>query len=140
MSGLYPNTFGTTSQAELATCDDRLQRVMEAAIQHIDFSVLEGHRGQADQDRAVAEGNSKTPWPGSKHNSVPSLAVDIAPYPVDWSDTPKARERFVYLAGVVMTCAKQLGIRLRWGGDWNGNDDMRDEPAFRDYPHFEIIP
>lgn len=131
-------TFGTASLAQLATCEDRLQRVMHAAIEHMDFTVLEGHRGQAAQDAAVAAGNSKTPWPTSKHNATPSRAVDVAPYPVDWSDREAARQRFALLAGFVLACAATLGIRLRWGGDWNGNQDTRDE-SFRDLPHFELV-
>lgn len=130
--------FGRSSEAQLATCHPDLQRVLRLAIQHFDFAVVEGHRGKQAQDRAYAKGLSKVRWPHGNHNRTPSTAVDLAPYPIDWSNESKAIERFVFLAGVVTTCAEQLGIPLRWGGDWNDNEDMRDEGRFRDYPHFEL--
>jgi peptidoglycan L-alanyl-D-glutamate endopeptidase CwlK len=137
--------FSSSSLAQLGTCDPRLQDVMGAVIGLFDFTVLEGHRGEADQERAYAKGLSKVHWPYGKHNSTPSQAVDIAPYPIDWGDgegdvkAEAARQRFCYLAGFVMAAAAQRGVRLRWGGDWNGDRDTRDE-RFRDLGHFEISP
>ena len=131
--------FSAASEAQIATCHPDLQRVLREAIKYLDFTVTEGHRGKAAQDAAVAAGNSKTPWPTSKHNGLPSHAVDLAPYPVDWSDSQRALERFALLAGVIHTVAQQLGVKIRWGGDWNQNWDTRDEGGFRDRPHFEIV-
>lgn len=131
-------SFSAASRKQLATLHPDLQKVLNEAIRYIDFSVVEGHRGKAAQDAAYAKGLSKLPWPRGQHNANPSRAVDLAPYPIDWSDQPKAVERFVYLAGFVMCTARRLGIPLRWGGDWTRNDDMRDEGAFRDRPHFEL--
>ena len=117
---------------------------MNEVIKQFDFTVLEGHRGQEAQDRAYAKHLSQVRWPFGRHNSSPSAAVDIAPYPIDWGDgaTPEkaeaARQRFCYLAGWVMATAKALGIPLRWGGDWDGDRDTRDE-RFRDLGHFEIL-
>ncbi len=72
-------TFSDLSQQRLATCDERLQRIMNQAILSYDFSVLEGYRDEAEQNAAVADGRSKVNWPNGKHNQNPSLAVDIAP-------------------------------------------------------------
>jgi hypothetical protein len=124
---------------QLVTCHPDLQRVLREAIKYTDFVVVEGHRGKAAQDAAYAKGFSKVRWPNGNHNSLPSRAVDLVPYPVDWSDAPKNIERFCMLAGVVLTVAQQLGVRLRWGGDWNHNADTRDEGSFRDRPHFELL-
>ncbi len=33
--------------------------------------------------------------------------------------------------------ADKLGVKVRWGADWNRNGDWRDE-KFRDWPHFEL--
>lgn len=131
--------FSKLSEERLATCHPELQRVMREAIRYVDFSVIEGHRGKAAQDAAYAKGNSKVRYPNGKHNKAPSLAVDIAPYPIDWSNNAKALERFVYVAGFVMCSARRLGVKVRWGGDWSPDDDMRNEGTFRDYPHFELI-
>ena len=130
--------FSQASLDQLGTCDTRLQEVLSTVIGLFDFTVLEGHRGQAAQDAAYARGASQKRWPEGKHNSVPSRAVDIAPYPIDWSSKEAARQRFCYLAGFVMAIAAQKGIRLRWGGDWDGDQDTRNE-HFRDLGHFEIL-
>lgn len=130
--------FGKSSLAQLETCHHDLQSIAHLAIKCFDFTVLEGHRDKAKQDAAVAAGNSKTPWPLSKHNSNPSMAMDCAPYPIDWSGTPKSLERFVFMQGIFYAIAQQLGIKVRLGIDWNRNEDMRDEGTFRDYPHIEL--
>ena len=129
--------FGAASKVELATCDDRLQQLANEAIKYVDFSIIDGHRGKAEQDKAYANGNSKTPWPLSKHNKIPSRAFDFAPYPVDWSDAFRARVRFYIVAGVILVCAKQLGIKVRFGWDWNRNQDPRDD-KFQDSGHVEL--
>lgn len=132
-------TFSEASKKQLETLHPDLQRVLMLAIKHFDFTIVEGHRGQKAQDEAFAKGLSKVKWPNGNHNTLPSQAVDLAPYPIDWSNKAKALERFVFMAGVVTTCAEMLGIPIRWGGDWNDNEDMRDEGRFRDYPHFELV-
>ena len=126
--------FGETSKARLRTCHADIQAVMEKAIeQGPDFTILCGHRNEEDQNRAVAEGKSKAPWPQSRHNTSPSVAVDIAPWPIEWDDW----NRFRVLAGYILGIADAMGIKLRWGGDWSMNYDEGDE-RFRDLPHFEL--
>lgn len=78
-------------------------------------------------------GFSKVRFPNSRHNVNPSLAVDVAPWPIDWMDT----ERFIYFGGYVKGIAAQLGIPIRWGGDWDGDFELKDN-LFNDYGHFEI--
>lgn len=129
--------FGTASKAQLATCDHRLQLVLTEAIKYFDFVVVEGHRGEAAQNAAFKAGLSKLPWPKGNHNATPSRAADIAPYPVDWKDGEKPHIRFAFMMGVVLVCAKQLGIKVRFGFDWNRNLDPRDE-TFIDLPHVEL--
>lgn len=130
-------SFSKASLAQLKTCHPDLQRVMAKVVETFDFTVLEGYRDRAAQEAAFAKGLSQKHFPYGEHNQKPSHAVDIAPYPIDWRDEPKAIQRFVYLAGFVMCTALELGVSLRWGGDWNENFDTRDE-QFRDYGHFEI--
>lgn len=126
-------SFSKRSKTALSTLHPDLQRVLKEAIKHVDFVVLEGHRDKVAQDAAVAAGNSKVRWPHSKHNASPSLAVDIAPYPVNWKDT----KRFYFLGGFIKATAVSLGISLRWGGDWDSDNDFSDQ-TFNDLPHFEL--
>ena len=129
--------FGTHSLAALGTCDDRLQRIAHEAIKHVDFSVVEGFRGEVEQNKAVAAGKSKLPFPQGRHNQQPSRAFDFAPYPPDWSDKTTAIARFAFVAGVFKKCADDLGIKVRFGWDWNRNMDPRDE-SFLDWDHIEL--
>jgi len=103
----------------------------------MDFSVLEGHRDKETQNRYYEKGTSKIKWPDGKHNKLPSRAMDLAPYPIDWSNRPKAIARFYLLAGVILAVADELGIGLRWGGDWDGDWDLFDQ-EFDDLGHFEL--
>lgn len=127
-------SFGKSSQDKLATCDPRLQKVFNEVIKHFDCTVIEGHRGEEAQNKAFAEGKSKLKYPQGKHNKIPSLAADVLPYPIDWNDTNRMR----YFAGFVVGIAATMGIKLRWGGDWNQNTELKDN-SFNDLPHFELV-
>lgn len=126
--------FSKLSLCELATVDRRLYDICSDAIKVMDFTVLCGQRNKENQDKDFADGKSKLRYPDSKHNKNPSQAVDLAPYPVDWSDT----SRFILLAGIIKGIAFTKGISIRWGGDWNGNNIIKDD-NFRDLGHFELI-
>jgi peptidoglycan L-alanyl-D-glutamate endopeptidase CwlK len=125
--------FSARSLAHLASCHQDLRRVAHEAIRRIDFAVICGHRTQAEQDKAFAEKKSKLRYPLSKHNSYPARAMDLVPYPVDWTDL----DRFRKLAAVVKQVAAELGVSLVWGGDWDG-DGRTDDEKFVDMPHFEL--
>ncbi len=125
--------FGKRSKERLATCDERLQEVFNEVIQFVDCSVLEGHRSQERQDKLYDEGKTKVKYPRGRHNSNPSRAVDVTPYPVDWED----RERQTLFAGFVLGIARAKGIKLRWGGDWDMDFKVMDN-RFDDFPHFEV--
>jgi hypothetical protein len=118
--------FGKTSTARLATCHPKLQEIMNEAIKRTDFSILCGHRSKEDQDAAVKAGNSKAVWPKSRHNSTPSMAVDVAPYPLNWENA----KAFMDLAKVIKEVAKEKGIAIRWGGDFK---------TLVDLPHIELV-
>lgn len=128
-----PN-FSVSSLQHLRTCDPRLQEIFLVVINHFDCKIIQGHRDQAGQDKAFLEGTSKLRWPLSKHNTVPSRAVDAVPYPIDWRD----HSRFKYFAGFVKGIAASKGIKLRWGGDWDMDTDLKDQ-NFNDLPHFELV-
>lgn len=118
--------FSKKSIEKLLTCHPDLVMIINYALKTspLDFSVLCGHRGEKEQNRAYIDGNSKLKYPLSNHNKNPSNAVDIAPYPIDWNNI----ERFEILGRHVKNVANKLNIEIEWGGDWN----------FKDYPHFEL--
>ncbi len=125
--------FSSKSLERLQTCDSRLQEICHEAVKQMDFVVICGHRGEAEQNKAFQGGFSKLKFPDSKHNKLPSLAVDIAPCVViagktviDWDNI----SAFKKLGGIVKQIAKEKGYQISWGGDWK---------SFKDYPHFEIV-
>lgn len=119
------NYFSKRSKKNLETCNFDLKIILYRAIKEIDFAVICGHRGEREQNIAYENGFSKVLFPDSEHNEMPSNAVDIAPYPIDWNDI----NRFNKLAKVIKRIAKQTNIKIKWGGDWKN---------FKDYPHFEL--
>ena len=126
--------FSDRSRSRLVTCDPRLQQVFEAVVRNFDCTILEGHRDELRQNRMADEGKSQVRWPDGKHNATPSLAVDVAAYPIAWDD----RKRQTLFAGYVLATARAMGVDLRWGGDWDRDTEVRDN-SFDDLVHFEIV-
>ena len=125
--------FGKRSKERLATCEKDLQMVFNEVIKYVDCSILEGHRSKDRQNALYEDGKTKVRYPNGRHNASPSRAVDVTPYPVDWAD----RERQTLFAGFVLGVANQMGIELRWGGDWDQDFEVKDN-RFDDFPHFEL--
>jgi len=138
--------FSATSKARLATCHPLLIELFDEVILTVDCTILCGHRARPEQDRAVAEGRSKTPWPHSRHNAEPSLAVDVAPWPLVWPSLTRhgpegyARGlgRWYMFVGYVRRTAEEMGIAIRCGADWDGDWDTMDQ-RFHDLAHFELL-
>lgn len=131
--------FGKRSKERLSTCHFDLQRLFNEVIKYYDCKVICGHRSKEEQDKVYNEGRSKVQWPNSKHNKTPSMAVDVVPY---FKDFPHVRwedkEAFYFLSGIVHGVSSMLGIKLRWGGNWDSDDELHDQ-SFFDLPHYEII-
>ena len=124
--------FSNISKQRLASCHPDLQTLFNEVIKEFDCSIICGHRGQVEQEAAFNAGKSELHYPYGNHNAIPSNAVDVAPYPIDWGNL----ERFGQLAAIVLVKAKELKdagkieTDIQWGGDW---------PNFKDYSHFERI-
>ena len=111
--------FSQRSKQALATVHQDLEAVLREAIKYYDFSIICGFRGEQEQNRAYNSGHSRLRWPQSRHNQQPSGAVDIIPWPSQWTD----KAEFLYMAGLVMGIAGAMGIELEWGGRWISLDD-----------------
>lgn len=129
--------FSHRSKSNLQTVDKRLRMLANRAIDIIDFTVLEGRRSKGRQNRLYEKGKSKLQWPESKHNVEDpddlAKAIDVAPYPIDWEQ----KDEFILLGGIMIALAHEMGIDLRWGGDWDGDNDLYDQ-SFDDLVHFEL--
>lgn len=130
--------FGKNSRKRLSECHSDLQRLFNGVVRHYNCAVLVGYRGQIDQDRAFHEGRSQLRYPQSKHNKEPSQAADVVPWfehppHIRWND----KEGFYCFGGFVLGVAAEMGINIRWGGDWDQDGELHDQTFF-DLSHFEL--
>ena len=136
--------------------DQKLVAVVKRAIElsPIDFMVLDGVRTREQcminygKGRTAAQCQAKgvpakyaqpkvakVTWLNNPFASKHCFgkAVDLVPYPVDWNDLKK----FDKIAKAMKQAAKELGVPVRWGADWDGDGKPR-ERGESDSPHFEI--
>lgn len=124
-----------------------VKRAIELTTQ--DFAVLEGLRSKATQAAYVAKGASQTM--NSYH--LTGHAVDLVPYvngTISWD-----WKYFYPIAKAMKQAAKELGVKLEWGGVWGQDMQAYDDPqkasadyvasrkrigkkAFIDGPHFQV--
>jgi len=128
------SSFSQYSLDNLETCHEDLQALFRKVVRYFDCRVICGHRTTAEQQALYAKGRTA---PGqivtycdgivkkSRHQTFPSIAVDVVPYPVDWDNV----ERFYELAGFVQAVAIGMGIDVKWGGHFR---------SLRDLPHWEV--
>lgn len=166
-------SFGKVSESRLAGVHPALRKLAYLIVRDYDISVLEGWRSPEKQLEYYESGKSKVML--GKHNHCItekgvrkpwSLAIDIAPYPIDFGRTPKeilkahvdtkmtaqtiallerefikavrATSKFYYMAGLAQKQADILGIKIRWGGDWDSDKDFFDQ-TFYDLVHIELV-
>ena len=123
--------FGKKSREQLSTCEKDLQMLFNEVVRTFDCTVTQGHRTVKEQEKLYKEGKTKVKF--GRHNHKPSIAVDVTPYPVDYSNI----DRHYYFGGYVLGVASEMGIDIRWGGDWDGDKETKDQ-TFNDLVHFEI--
>ena len=136
-------SLGATSRARLEGVHPQLVRVVERAIEltQVDFLVLEGVRTPQRQRELYAQGRTKpgpkVTWTLKSNHFVKAdgfgHAVDLCPFPVDWTDLKK----FDAISRAMFAAAAELGVRIRWGADWDRDGKPR-ERGESDSPHFEL--
>jgi hypothetical protein len=126
--------YSQKSLDKIKTLDPRLQMILHELIKVMDVKIIWGYRGEQEQNSAFDRGNSTKRFPESKHNRMPSRAVDVTPHPVNWEDTNK----FYYMDGVIKGIAATRDIKIRGGWDWDGDNDFTDQ-KLNDLAHFELI-
>ena len=121
--------FGRKSRERLKGVNTKLVNVCNELIKIMDVTIIEGLRSKERQAELLEKGATKVKY--SRH--MEGKAVDLAPYPIDWND----RERFHYMGGMVRGIGQQLGVKIRWGGDWDSDGEIADN-KFDDLVHVEI--
>jgi len=113
------------------------------ALQVMDFSVVDGLRSIEQQKKLYDKGYSKTM--NSKHlrqSDGFGHAVDLYPYPIDMNRVNAGNStelvRFGVLSGLMVSCARNNGVIIKWGADWDMDGKTLDH-SFTDMPHFELV-
>ncbi len=151
-----PYRYSLKSKQKLETCHNDIQIIFNEVIKYYDITILEGIRTTSRQIELYNQGKSKFDGINklSKHQGelinngkLVSFAVDVMPYKKNtnaFSGKEKDNRRFYYMAGIVKTISKILydkfiiTHKIRWGGDWDG-DDIYTDQTFDDLCHFELI-
>lgn len=122
--------WGKSSLNNLKTCDQRLQELANMMLARSDFdlTITCGFRGEQEQMDCYNKGTSNAKFGQSKHNTFPSKAIDIVPYPIPKGWNIEDR-RWQDMALNAMWCAGKLGFEITWGGSFK---------KLKDYPHFEL--
>lgn len=154
--------IGTASRGNLAGVHPDMVRVVERAIQitKVDFKVIEGVRSKEKCWENWGKGRSaaacasigipakyaqptagKVTWLLNPLNSKHTVqkdgyghAVDLLAAPYDWKDMAP----FNAVAQAMLQAAKELGVHIRWGRDWD-EDGKAGEKGETDGPHFELV-
>jgi peptidoglycan L-alanyl-D-glutamate endopeptidase CwlK len=132
--------FGKASEAQLITCDPRIQEIMRLAIlrSKVDFGINEGHRSLALQQKYFTQGLSEKDGiiKLSNHQYVPSKAVDV----YAWVNGKRnyGLVYMAYLAGVFNAIAMEFGYDLHWGANWDDDGELMTDQRFQDSCHHEI--
>lgn len=113
------------SKARLSGVHSDLASVVMRAIEitEVDFGVSEGLRTPERQAELYAA--KKTTTLNSRH--ITGHAVDLYAYvngAVSWD-----MSAYRLLASAMKRAASELGVKIKWGGDWK---------SFKDGPHFEL--
>lgn len=130
-----PYPLSKSGQERFSQLHPLLQKVVGEYLYYKDLSITEGHRSKEKQEQYKKSGASKASFGHSPHNYLPSLAVDIYPYPVPTilkngnkviDDNSKEWD---IQAQLFLLIAKENGIEVEWGGSWK---------SLVDKPHFQL--
>ncbi len=127
------NKYSRVGLTRFNELDPKLQILLSVVLINRDHSILCAHRGEVEQNAAVAAGTSTVVFPNSKHNSFPSKAVDIQQYP--YKNDVQGLYMFI---GYVQRVAEELNIKIRCGADWDSDGQTRDQ-TFHDVFHIELV-
>lgn len=150
-------TFSEKGEAALKTCDPRLQRIARIAKEWLapfmEFDITnEGGARTVERQQALFDaGKSKvnpkafaTPeelYKSAKHVTGPGAPLSRA-YDIHIvSKQPGGaydKHAMCFVASAMMIAARSIGVKLRWGGDFDRDNAILEPGTFHDLPHFEL--
>ena len=127
--------FSTRSLLRLQGVDEELYKLIKLALSRspIDFGIPEygGLRTPEDQKKLFDKGLSKADGIIKKSYHQTGKAVDVFAFvngKASWDE-----QHLALIAGVVLSCAKEVGLNITWGGTF-GSKEFKGW----DRPHFQI--
>lgn len=137
--------FSPKSLEKLKGVHPNLVMVVNLALKkcHTDFTIFEGVRTLERQKQLFS--HRVTTTLNSKH--IPQsdglgYAVDLYPYPINMDkvnhNNPQEIARFGLIAQAMIDASNELGIKIKWGGDWDMDGQTLDH-IFFDAPHYELV-
>lgn len=136
--------YGESSQRRLGTAHHDLQIIAVRLIDFMDITILQSSRTIEEQIINIVNGVSETinsrhiPRDADGHYApqLPSMALDLAPYPIDWNSDLWMRKAY-FMQGMIRVIAEQEGIAIIQGVDWDMDSVFRDQ-TFHDAPHLQL--
>lgn len=138
--------YGRHSRSVLMTLHPTLRTLTHAVLEYRNHKLLRGVRDVDEQRGYVEAGLSKTmdsrhlPGGGLEPTAPEypelSYAVDLAPF--HHGNVSYEKREVAYFMGYVQAKADDLGITIRWGGDWDSDVDQA-EHTFWDGVHIELV-
>lgn len=136
--------FSDISKQRLSQVHPALQQIMNEIIKFVNIGITCGKRTMEEQKKLVSQGKSQTL--NSRHipkkekgmgNEEFSRAVDIVWYNNHRNKYDYSTVAYRVLGPAIVQLGKQMGHNIRWGGDWDQDQDYNDQ-SFMDLVHFEI--
>lgn len=152
-----PYRRGARSAGELATTHHDIQIIGGDLLEVFDHSIFQGARTVETQIRNIIREASNTidsfhiprDADGNYNPSQPAMACDFLPYQKGINPWPQPEEsrkvqtmkahRFYYMQGLIRMIAKNHGIQIVQGVDWDMDGDFFDQ-RFHDLPHIQLVP
>lgn len=124
--------FSDKSKKILNTVDERLLYLANEVIKisPIQFEIIEGWRSEERQQELYKEGKSRCDGIIKKSKHQEGKAIDFVCYNPNTNRITWDKQYYIEVAKLFKEKAKELGIAIRWGGDFVG---------FFDGPHIELV-
>ena len=119
------NNWGKKSREVLSTLAPDLIYLMNKLADVRNVSLISGYRGKTEQNEYYIKGTGVR-YPFSKHNTYPSLAVDVVPWPTQYESI----EELDMMLGSIQALSYTLDITIRLGKYFSTR---------KDYPHIELV-
>ena len=133
-------TLSDRSLKRLEGVNDDLIKIVKLAIRRtpVDFGVAwcGGFRTPEEQNQLFKDGYSQCDGYEKLSKHQFGDAVDLQVF-VGGAAVQNEKMQCI-VAGVMSSCASELDVKIRWGGDWDQDGDVRDN-VFNDLYHFELI-